>query len=226
MHPFNVLVREVEDPDLGPLLTKLAEAGFSNPVVTQTGGADEVEAETQSGARAAAKHEGDMRGDLPAKWDAVRELPEQVYRWPEYEERYLRYVVYAGETATEGMVHIALGKAPREEAWGRKRNYIVGFLTNGGPQTPLVEFLETDDYEQSREFLAVVRGNGGSRGRKMYGPGDSLPEIYVEKFRTEVYSDRIQYPGSWNKIAVIAHGDDYATMLNHALVQARRRGDV
>jgi hypothetical protein len=31
---------------------------------------------------------------------------------------------------------------------------------------------------------------------------------------------------SWNQLAVIAHEDDHATILNHALLQARRRGDL
>ncbi|MGH2941398.1 MAG: hypothetical protein ACRDLN_01290 [Solirubrobacteraceae bacterium] len=60
----------------------------------------------------------------------------------------------------------------------------------------------------------------------MHGPGDSLPDVYTRHFRTEVYSDRVVYPRSWNKLAVIAHEDDDPTILNHALVQARRRGDL
>jgi len=57
----------------------------------------------------------------------------------------------------------------------------------------------------------------------MYGPGDALPDVYVRHFRTEIYRDRIAYPRSWNKRAVIAQ-DDHAAILNHALLQARRRG--
>jgi hypothetical protein len=121
-------------------------------------------------------------------------------------------------------VHIALGRAPRAEAWGRERTYVIAFLTSGAPQTPLVEFLETDDFEESGEMLAVIRGSDG--GRRMYGPSDSLPDVYVQNFRTETYNDRIRYPGAWKKVAVIAAKDDVATMLNHALVQARRRGDL
>ena len=57
----------------------------------------------------------------------------------------------------------------------------------------------------------------------MYGPGDALPRVYEERFRTELYSDRITYPGVWNKVAVVAREDDHETMLNHALIQGRRR---
>lgn len=137
---------------------------------------------------------------------------------------YPRYSVYAGQTTREGIVHIALGEAERAKAWGRDRPYIIAFLTSGAPQTPLVEFLATDDYEESGEYLAIVRGRDG--GRRLYGPGDTLPDVYEQHFRTQMYGDRVDYPGVWNKVVVIAHEDDHPTMLNHALVQARRRGDL
>jgi hypothetical protein len=57
----------------------------------------------------------------------------------------------------------------------------------------------------------------------MYGAGDTLPAIYEERFRTQMYAERVDYPGVWNKAVVVAHEDDYTTMLNHALIQGRRR---
>ena len=60
----------------------------------------------------------------------------------------------------------------------------------------------------------------------MYGPGDVLPEIYAEHFRTEMYDDRVDYPGVWKRVVAVAREDDHATMLNHALIQGRRRGSV
>ena len=56
----------------------------------------------------------------------------------------------------------------------------------------------------------------------MYGVGDPLPASYAE-FRTDIYNARITYPGAWNKIVVVAREDDDATILNHALIQSRRR---
>ncbi len=38
-----------------------------------------------------------------------------------------------------------------------------------------------------------------------------------------MYDDRVEYPGVWHKAVVIAREDDHATMLNHALIQGRRR---
>jgi len=46
---------------------------------------------------------------------------------------------------------------------------------------------------------------------------------YAERFRTEIYNERIVYPGAWHKTLVVAREDDDETMLNHALIQSRRR---
>jgi hypothetical protein len=216
MQPFNVLIEDVSDPELGPLLTKLKDAGFSKPSVTS---ADGPAPEPKQGGRSAAT-------DLPQEWELVRKLDGQSYSWPDVEEHYERYAIYAGKTAGEGAVHIALGEAGRAKVFGRDRKYTIAFLTSGAPQTPLVEFLEADDFDETNEMLAIIRGRDGAGSRAMFGPADALPPIYDERFRTEIYRDRVQYPGAWRKIAVIAREDDPETMLNHALLQARRRGDL
>jgi hypothetical protein len=125
-----------------------------------------------------------------------------------------------GTTRAEGVVHIGLGEATRKKKWGRDRKYVVAFLSSGAPQKPLAEFLAADDYKESRELVAVIRGSDG--GRRMYGAGDALPETY-EGFRTGMYDDRVDYTGVWHKAVVIAQEDDHVTMLNHALLQGRRR---
>jgi hypothetical protein len=57
----------------------------------------------------------------------------------------------------------------------------------------------------------------------MYGPTDPLPEIYRQRFATAIYSERIQYPGAYNKQAVVVPEREIATLLNHGLIQGRRR---
>ena len=57
----------------------------------------------------------------------------------------------------------------------------------------------------------------------MYGTGDALPAVYADRFRTELYNERILYPGVWNKLVVVAREDDDEAILNHALIQSRRR---
>ncbi len=66
-----------------------------------------------------------------------------------------------------------LARATRKNKWGRDRKYVVAFLSSGSPQQPLAEFVAADDYQETRELVAVIRGSDG--GRRMYGAGDALP---------------------------------------------------
>lgn len=222
MPPFDVTFHAVPDERLSDLLGATNAAGFSTPTFAPS----EAGASQRRPTQAAATSLREPESDLPDSWRLVRELDGQAYTWPTYREEYPHYAVYAGDTRRAGTVHIALGRAERMKAWGRDRLYIVAFLTSGSPQTPLVEFLATDDYEETRELIAVIRGRDGARSKKMYGLGDSLPQVYVEHFKTVVYSDYIRARGAWSKMAVLIREDDTDTMLNHALVQARRRGDL
>jgi hypothetical protein len=213
MSPFSVTVQNVPDRQLGPLLTRLADAGFDSPTIRIVGA---------DGTTAGAAAPGRSRPtDLPQDWRLVRERDGESYRWPKRHDRYAPYRVFMGTTRAEGAVQIGLGETIRDSAWGRDRKYVVAFLSSGSPQEPLVEFVAADDYEQTGELVAVIRGSDG--GRRMYGAGDALPAVYAERFRTEIYNDRIIYPGAWNKLVVVAREDDDEAMLNHALIQSRRR---
>jgi hypothetical protein len=215
LSPFSVTLEHVPDRELGPLLNHLADAGFENPVIKPV--------RTRAGARKAAASARGRRADLPEEWSLVREREGESYRWPEERDLYSRYRVFMGVTRSEGVVHIGLGETIRKKRWGRNRKYVVAFLSSGSPQKPLAEFLAADDYKETRELVAVIRGSDG--GRRMYGPGDPLPEIY-EGFRTQMYDDRVDHAGVWHKVVVVAREDDHATMLNHALIQGRRRGSM
>ena len=213
MCPFSVTLQHVPDRELGPLLTQLAQAGFHNPIIKPDGAEPEV-------GRAAAPARAPTV-DLPEDWRLVREREGESYTWPEGRDRYSRYRVFMGATRAEGAVHIGLGETIRTNRWGRDRKYVVAFLSSGSPQQPLAEFVAADDYEETRELVAVIRGSDG--GRRMYGPGDTHPAIYQERFRTQTYSERVIYRGVWNKVVVVAREDDDETILNHALIQSRRR---
>jgi hypothetical protein len=213
MSPFSVTVQNVPDRELGPLLTQLSEAGFDNPIIKLVG-ADDASAKVAARARAGP-------ADLPEDWRLVRERAGESYGWPKRRDRYAPYRVFMGTTRAEGAVQVGLGETIRKNTWGRDRKYVVAFLSSGSPQEPLVEFVEADDYEQTRELVAVIRGSDG--GRRMYGAGDALPAVYTERFRTQIYNERITYPGAWNKVVVVAREDDDEAMLNHALIQSRRR---
>ena len=213
MCPFSVTLQRVPDQELGPLLIQLAQAGFHDPIIEPVG----------SGATPRRKA-GTAVGrtpDLPEDWRLAQEREGQSYQWPGQREHYSRYRVFIGMTRAEGAVHIGLGEATRRNKWGRDRKYVVAFRSSGSPHQPLVEFVAADDYQETRELVAVIRGSDG--GRRMYGAGDALPAVYKERFRTQMYSERVVYPGVWNKVVVVAREDDDETILNHALIQGRRR---
>jgi hypothetical protein len=212
MCPFSVTVQYVPDRELGPLLTQLSRAGFDSPTITSLGA---------DGAPSARVPSRRPTADLPDDWRVVRERDGEAYRWPSGRDRYSRYRVFVGTTRAEGAIQIALGETIRAKKWGRDRKYVVAFLSGGSPQQPLVEFAAADDYQQTRELVAVIRGSDG--GRRMYGAGDALPSLYTEHFQTRIYSERIEHPGAWNRVAVIAREDDDQAILNHALIQSRRR---
>jgi hypothetical protein len=213
MSPFSVTVQHVPDRELGPLLSRLAEAGFDNPII------DHVVADGASDKSAAPARGGPL--DLPEDWRLVQGREGESYRWPSGRDRYEPYRVFMGTTRAEGAVQIGLGETIRKNKWGRDRKYVVAFLSAGSPQQPLVEFVAADDYEQTRELVAVIRGSDGAR--RMYGVGDALPAVYTERFRTQIYNERVVHPGAWNKLVVVAREDDDEAILNHALIQSRRR---
>ena len=213
MSPFSVTLQHVPDRELGPLLIQLAQAGFRHPAITP------VDAEATPGEEDAATR--GWNADLAEGWQLVREREDESYQWPDKRERYSGYRVFLGTARAEGAVHIGLGETIRKNRWGRDRKYVVAFLSSGSPQQPLAEFVAADDYEETRELVAVIRGSDG--GRSMYGAGDALPRVYKQRFRTQLYSERVVYPGVWNKVVVVAREDDDETMLNHALIQGRRR---
>jgi hypothetical protein len=208
-----VTVQHVPDRELGPLLTRLAQAGFDNPIIEHVG-ADGAPDKEASPARAG-------RLDLPEDWRLLGEREGEAYRWPNGRDRYKPYRVFMGTTRAEGAVQVGLGETIRKNKWGRDRKYVVAFLSGGSPQQPLVEFVAADDYEQTRELVAVIRGSDGAR--RMYGVGDALPAVYTERFRTQLYNERVVHPGAWNKLVVVAREDDDEAILNHALIQSRRR---
>jgi hypothetical protein len=210
--PFSVTLQRVPDRELGPLLIQLAQAGFHHPVVRP------IDTDGAPGDAPAAQ---EWNADLAEDWRLVREREDESYQWPDKREHYSRYQVFLGTARAEGAVHIGLGETVRKNKWGRDRKYVVAFLSSGSPQQPLAEFVAADDYEETRELVAVIRGSDG--GRRMYGVGDALPRVYKERFRTQLYSERVVYPGVWNKVVVVAREDDDETMLNHALIQGRRR---
>jgi hypothetical protein len=214
MSPFSVTLEHVPDRELGPLLAQLSEAGFARPIVIHVGSDGAAEQAAGVPVRSAPS-------DLPDDWRLLHEREGESYRWPKRRDDYSTYRVFMGTTRGEGAVQIGLGETIRENARGRDRKYVVAFLSGGSPQHPLVEFVAADDFEDTRELVAVIRGSDG--GRRMYGIGDKLPTVYSERFRTQLYNERVMHPGACKLVVFVPRVDHHATMLNHALIQSRRR---
>ena len=158
--------------------------------------------------------------ELPADWRLIERRTGETYAWPKETDVYVTFDVYEGTTSA-GTVRLALGACERTEVRGKDRKYVIcHYLTPGGAKRPISEFLETDDYEDTHELIAIIKGKDD--GRKMYDPTDDLPLVY-DALRTETYRDRIDFSGSYEKLGVVAHEDDFATMLAHTLIQAQSR---
>jgi hypothetical protein len=201
------VVHQVEQDRLPELISLLAQHGFAAP---------QVEPVTPE------RKDTTMPVAPPvelASWEFLHSRDGETYQWPELLEEYRRFDVYRGRTQA-GTIDFAIGECNRTKVWGKDRKYYIVFHVTSGFKRPLVEFLEPDDYEDTGELIAIIRGSDGRR--KMYDPAADLPEAY-DDFRIETYRDRIDFPGSWTKLSVVVSEDDTTAMLNHALIQGQSR---
>lgn len=116
---------------------------------------------------------------------------------------------------------LAIGKCRRTRTHGRDRIYYI--VINIGPEggmRAIAEFLATDDYGKTGEVIAIIKGKEGS-GRQ-FDSADELPPNYRD-WRTVIYRDRVDYPGSYLKQGLVCNERDAETMLNHSLVQIQLR---
>ncbi|MEA2404886.1 MAG: hypothetical protein QOE08_1533 [Thermoleophilaceae bacterium] len=167
----------------------------------------------------------DLRATLgtveqPSAWRLVEERTGETYTWGQGRDVYDPFRVYEGVTSL-GTIRLAVGECSRPAIRGRDRRYFTTFyVTPRGSKKPISEFLETDDHASSGQLVAIIKGRDG--GAKMYDPGDPLPIDY-KAFRVETYRDRVNFPGAYRKLGVVAHEFDVATMLGHTLIQAQTR---
>jgi hypothetical protein len=175
-------------------------------------------------ARTVSSVDGHAAGvELPTSWRKVEERAGETYMWPQGEDVYDPFTVYEG-TTSRGTIRLAIGWCRRAPVWGKDRLYLITFHVTAGGKRPLCEFLETDDYTNTGELVAIIRGTGESK-RGMYGPEDVLPSPY-RRLETGIYRDFIDVDRAWDKQAVVAHETDFETMLAHSLIQADLRFDI
>jgi hypothetical protein len=153
-------------------------------------------------------------------WTEVGLLADQTYSWPPDAgglERYDPFVVYERGDLNLALAHntqpVVVKDRPRKQIW------VFHLRAPRGSKRPIVPFVAADDYDETGELVAIIRGKGPN-GRKMFGPGDALPREY-ERVRLDRFGNRIT--GHYDKFCVVATEEDPVTMLNHGAAQIRLR---
>lgn len=158
--------------------------------------------------------------ELPKEWQLVDEDSGVRYTWGEDHDIYDPFLTYEARTS-RGKVRLAIGKCRRTRVHGRDRVYYI--VVNIGPEggmRAIAEFLATDDYDETNEVIAIIKGKEGS-GRQ-FASADELPSIYRD-WSTVTYRDRVDYPGSYLKQGLVCNERDAETMLNHSFAQVQLR---
>jgi hypothetical protein len=156
----------------------------------------------------------------PSEWRLIEERSGVSYTWGEDRDVYDPFLVYEGRTP-HGLTQLAIGQCERATVRGQDRLYYIVILI--GPQGGLravAEFLATDDYDETGEVIAIIKGKEGTA--RQFDSPDELPTVYA-RWKTTTYRDRVDYPGSYLKQGLICSERDHATMLNHSLAQIQLR---
>ncbi len=158
--------------------------------------------------------------ELPNEWQLVKKDSGVRYTWGEDHDIYDPFLIYEGWTS-QGKARLAIGKCCRARVHGQDRiYYIVVSIGPEGGMRAIAEFLATDDYDDTGEVIAIIKGKEGS-GRQ-FASADELPSIYRD-WNTVTYRDRVDYPGSYLKQGLVCNERDAETMLNHSLTQIQLR---
>lgn len=115
-------------------------------------------------------------------------------------------------------VPVRIGFTDRFAA-GMERKRVNVFLEAGSALIPLVQFVGTNDYEETGRFASVVKKEDGSHLR----PGEPVPAEYRDMPRC-VYSEVVVGKNAARSVAVLAHRDDLTLMARHGLIRARWKG--
>jgi hypothetical protein len=157
---------------------------------------------------------------LPEEWRPIDESSGVRYTWGEDHDIYDPFLTYECSTP-KGKARMAIGKCRRTPVRGKDRIYYIAI--NIGPEggmRAIAEFLATDDYDETGEVIAIIKGKEGTA--RQFDSADELPPIY-RNWNTITYRDRVDYPRSYLKQGLVCHEDDAEAMLNHSLVQIQLR---
>jgi len=158
-------------------------------------------------------------GETLPQWRYVDTLDDEHYTWGNHRDIYDPLWVY--EADVDGRtVRLSIGACTPES--GRDRAYFITHrIGPAGGKRAIAEFLATDDYEQTGDVIAIVKGKDG--GGAFFDMGDALPAAY-RGLRIERYRDRVTRPGSYDKAGLVVEASKHEQMLAHTWIQMRLRG--
>lgn len=138
------------------------------------------------------------------------------YTWPSGDvEEYLE--AYEGSIEVDKeQVAVKIGIGERHAA-GRMRKRVTVFLKG----RPTVEFAGVDDFDESHLVTGVVT----LPSKKRLMPRQRVPNDYLS-FRLVRYNTVVRGPRATSAMAVLTRVDDLMTMVSHAIIQARYRGQL
>lgn len=152
-------------------------------------------------------------------WKMVGERENVTYPWPADAggpDTFDRFRIYESPKGLK----IALGFGVTLA--GRRIVGVFKLGSGGGSPYPIVYFQGTDDFAQTRELIAPIRGRGGHRGKAMFKRSDGLPPLY-DQF--EIADLRARVEGHrFDVLGIVAREDDEITMVEHGAAQVDLRG--
>jgi hypothetical protein len=162
-----------------------------------------------------------ITADSSGSWMEIERRPNETYTWPPDKggkEEYDPFVLYKRGSQLLALAHNVANVPVKGR--DRKQIWVFHLQAGGGSKQPITPFIAADDYDDTREMVAIIRGKGDTK-RKMFGPGDELVSDY-DDLKVEILRDRVA--GHYRMYCVVAHEDDHESMLRHGAAQARLRG--
>lgn len=140
------------------------------------------------------------------------------FKWPDgtvekYAEAFEADVQIGGEKR-----HFVIGYAYRDAA-GMKRRRVVVFMGHIPQIVPMVEFTGTNDFEDSKMVVSVVKGRDNHHVKSV----DQLPPEY-SGIPTIIYSDVVIGPYAPRSVAVYVKDSDRDIMARHAIIRGGFKG--
>ena len=152
------------------------------------------------------------------------------YHWPrkkgEEDKPELYDEAHEAEISMGGQEYrVQIGFTNRRTA-GKDRRRAVVFLNDGRRMRPVVEFVGTDDFDQSGKMVSLIKiPNESGSGHTRLQPGDQ-PSSEYDGMPIVQYSREITGPYAATTLAVLVRKDEYSLMARHAIIRARQKGWV